>query len=157
MRGTDASNQVRVMTMVDNVNLVGGTMGRTLAEIDQFDNAGDFVATLSKRMIVGGSISYMISSVPLLGYIFITGGYTYSFYYIFNNKYSNSSKKLREVRNMTLNAASSVGSGIVGALIGQSLIPIPVLGAFIGGFIGGFVGEFGGRAVNDLLETVKFK
>ena len=53
------------MTMVDNVNLVGGTMGRTLAEINQFDNAGDFVATVSKRMIVWGSISYMISSVPL--------------------------------------------------------------------------------------------
>lgn len=143
--------------MIDGAGMFGGTMGRTLAEIDQFNNAGQFVAALSKRMIIGGSVNYMISTVPLLGYVFVTGGYTYSFYYIFSNKYSNKNKKFREIRNMTLGVASSVGSAIVGATIGQTLIPVPILGAFIGGFVGGFIGEMGGRAVNQILETQKFK
>lgn len=42
--------------------------------------------------------------------------------------------------NMGIDTASSVGSGLLGAFIGQSLIPVPVLGAFIGGVIGGLVG-----------------
>lgn len=41
---------------------------------------------------------------------------------------------------MTIGVAGAVGSGIVGAAIGQTLIPVPILGAFIGGFVGGFIG-----------------
>lgn len=128
------------MTMIDNINVIGGTMGRSLAEIGDYDSVGQFMGTLSKRMMIGGSLNYMLTSVPLLGYIFITGGYTYSFYYIFKNKYANSDKKLREIKHMTIGTASSIGSGLLGATVGQTLIPIPVLGAFIGGFIGGFLG-----------------
>lgn len=78
--------------------------------------------------------------VPLLGYVFVTGGFTYTFYYIFTNKYANSDKKMRELRNVTIGSATSIGSGLIGAAIGQTLIPIPMLGAFVGGLIGGFVG-----------------
>ncbi len=85
-------------------------------------------------------MSYMINAVPLLGYLFISGGFTYSFYYIFSNKYANKVKKMRDLGNMTIGTASSLGSGLLGAMVGQSLIPIPIVGAFIGGFIGGFLG-----------------
>ena len=44
---------------------------------------------------------------------------------------------------MTISAASSIGSGILGATIGQTLIPVP--GAFIGGLVGGFFRELGAR------------
>ena len=40
---------------------------------------------------------------------------------------------------------------MVGAVVGQSLIPIPFLGAFIGGFIGGFIGEISGKALINKL------
>ena len=43
-----------------------------------------------------------------------------------------------------LGTAGSVTGGILGAAIGQTLIPIPVLGALIGGFIGSSIG--GGAA-----------
>jgi uncharacterized membrane protein len=112
---------------------------------------------LSKRTIVGGSVTYMINTVPILGYIFITGGFTYSFYYIFSNKFSNKKKKLRDLGNMTIGTATSIGSGILGAAIGQTLIPIPVLGTFIGGFIGGFLGEFGGRKICGLIDSARLK
>ena len=85
-------------------------------------------------------MSYMINAVPLLGYLFITGGFTYSFYYIFSNKYSNTGKKFRDLGNMTIGTGCSLGSGLLGAVVGQSLIPVPGLGAFIGGFVGGFLG-----------------
>jgi phage tail tape-measure protein len=52
---------------------------------------------------------------------------------------------------MTVDTASSIGSGLIGATIGQSLIPIPFLGAFVGGFIGGFIGELGGKALINKL------
>lgn len=53
--------------------------------------------------------------------------------------------------NLTIDTASSLSSGILGAFVGQSLIPIPVLGAFIGGVVGGFVGQLGGKALSDYL------
>lgn len=115
-------------------------MGKCLAEIDMYDNVGDFMVSLSKRTIIGGSFNYLIMSVPLLGYVFVTGGFSYTFYYIFSNQYANSDKKLRELRNVTIGSATSLGSGLLGATVGQSLIPIPVLGAFIGGLVGGFIG-----------------
>lgn len=96
--------------------------------------------SLSKRTVIGGSFNYLLMQVPLLGYVFVTGGFTYTFYYIFTNKYANSDKKMRELRNVTIGSATSIGSGLIGAAIGQTLIPIPMLGAFVGGLIGGFVG-----------------
>lgn len=42
--------------------------------------------------------------------------------------------------NLTIDTASSIGSGILGAFIGQTLIPVPVVGAFFGGLVGGFIG-----------------
>jgi hypothetical protein len=96
--------------------------------------------SLSKRTVIGGSFNYLLMQVPLLGYVFVTGGFTYTFYYIFSNKYANTDKKMREIRNITIGSATSVSSGIIGAMIGQTLIPVPMLGAFIGGLVGGFLG-----------------
>lgn len=49
---------------------------------------------------------------------------------------------------MTEGAGSAVGA-YAGALIGQTLIPIPVLGAVVGGFVGGWVGGQIGELAND--------
>jgi hypothetical protein len=58
--------------------------------------------------------------------------------------------------NLTIDTASSVGSGILGAFVGQSLIPVPFLGAFIGGVVGGLVGELGGKAISKYLDKSRF-
>jgi phage tail tape-measure protein len=52
---------------------------------------------------------------------------------------------------MALTATTSVGTSIIGGIIGQSLIPIPVVGALIGSVIGGFLGERGGRKITKIL------
>lgn len=112
--------------------------------------------SLSKRTLVGGSFNYLLMKIPLLGYIFVTGGFTYTFYSIFTNDYTNSSKKLKQLGNVTMGSASSAGSGFIGATIGQSLIPVPVLGAFIGALVGGFIGDFGARKINEKIDQAKF-
>lgn len=132
-------------------------MGKCLAEIDMYDDVGQFMVSLSKRTIIGGSFNYILMSVPLLGYVFVTGGFTYTFYYIFTNQYANSDRKLRQLRNVTIGSATSIGSSLIGATIGQTLIPIPILGAFIGGLVGGFLGEFGARAFSNIIESARFK
>jgi hypothetical protein len=137
--------------MLNNVGTIGGSLGKCLADINNYNSASDFMMDLSKGAAISGTFNYLIYNVPLVGYIFVTGGYTYSFYSIFSNKYSTFDKKFQEMGNMTIDTASSVGSGILGAFIGQSLIPIPVVGAFIGGVVGGFVGELGGKAISNYL------
>jgi hypothetical protein len=126
--------------MVNNVTTIGGSLGKCLADIKKYDSAGDFMMDLSKGAAISGSFNYLIYNVPLIGYLFVTGGYTYSFYSIFSNKYSTFHKKFQEMGNLTIDTASSLGSGILGAFIGQSLIPVPIVGAFVGGLVGGFIG-----------------
>lgn len=137
--------------MVDHVSTVGGTLGRCLADIKHYNSMGEFVLDLSKRTIISGSFNYVATNIPLIGLIFVTGGFTYSFYYILSNQMVTKRRKMQDIGFMTLDAASSLGSGILGAVIGQSLIPIPFLGAFVGGLIGGFVGEAGGKKITNSI------
>ena len=95
---------------------------------------------LSKRTAISGSINYLLQAIPMLGYIFVAGGFTYSFYYIFTNKVSDNKRKFEDIGKITIDTASTIGSGFLGAIVGQSLIPVPVLGAFIGGVVGSLVG-----------------
>jgi hypothetical protein len=156
-RFRESPTQLKNITMIDNIGTVGGTLGRCLANINKYESMGDFIIDLSKRSMISGSFNYVATSVPLLGYIFATGGYTYSFYYIFSNKLFNKKKKLQELGTVTIDTASSIGSGLIGATIGQTLIPIPIVGAFIGGVVGGLIGEIGGRQISDQLESMRFK
>eukprot|EP00919_Chromeraceae_sp_WS-2016_P070049 GHVR01166085.1.p1 GENE.GHVR01166085.1~~GHVR01166085.1.p1 ORF type:complete len:127 (+),score=8.53 GHVR01166085.1:874-1254(+) len=126
--------------MISNVSTVGGSLGKCLANIRKYKNVTDFMFDLTKNTAVGGTFNYLVSNVPIIGYLLVTGGYSISFYSIFSNQMSNRTKKIQEIGNITIDTASSIGSGILGAVIGQSLIPIPILGAFVGGVVGSFVG-----------------
>ncbi len=86
---------------------------------------------------------------PLLGYIFIAGSLSYSFYSILKNKMNSSGQKLRDLSQLAIIASTSVGTSIAGGIIGQMLIPIPVVGALIGTAIGGFLGERGTRKLTN--------
>jgi len=137
--------------MTDHIGTVGGALGKCLADIKNYDSAGDFMFDLSKKSFINGTFNYIATNIPLIGIMFASGGYTYSMYSIFSNKNVNKKKKFQEIGFMTVDTASSLGSGLLGATIGQSVIPIPFVGAFIGGFIGGFIGELGSRAILNKL------
>lgn len=106
---------------------------------------------ISKKSIISGTFNYIATNIPLIGIMFASGGYTYTLYSIFSNKTLNKKKKFQQLGFVTVDVASSLGSGLIGAVIGQSVIPIPFLGAFLGGFVGGFIGELGGKALTNKL------
>lgn len=89
--------------------------------------------------------------------MFATGGYTYTLYSIFSNKIVNKKKKIQQVGVITMDMLSSLGTGLLGAVVGQSVIPIPIVGAFIGGMVGGFIGEIGAKVITSKMESHRFK
>lgn len=138
MRGSPL--KMKELQLTDHFSTFGGALGKCLASIKSYDSVGDFMFDLSKRSIVNGTFNYIATNIPLIGIMFATGGYTYTLYAIFSNKIVNKKKKLQQAGFITVDMLSSFGSGLVGAVIGQSVIPIPFLGAFIGGMVGGFIG-----------------
>lgn len=48
---------------------------------------------LSKRTAISGSFNYLLQAMPMLGYIFVAGGFSYSFYYILTNNVSDNKRK----------------------------------------------------------------
>ena len=143
--------QLKNITLTDHVGTVGGVLGKCLADIKKYDSVGDFVFDLSKKSIVNGTFNYIATNIPLLGILFATGGYTMTLYNIFSNKIVNSKKKFQQIGYLTFDIASSFGTGLLGAVVGQSLIPIPFVGAFVGSFVGSFIGEIGGKAITSKL------
>lgn len=136
---------------------MGGALGKCLADIKKYDSVGDFVFDLSKKSILSGTFNYIATNIPLVGVLFATGGYTFTLFSIFSNKNVNTTKKFQQMGYITFDVASSLGTGLIGAVVGQSLIPVPFLGAFIGGFVGSFIGEIGGKAITNKLESMRFK
>lgn len=98
---------------------------------------------MSKTTAIYGTISIMMAEVPIISYLIIAGGFTYSFYVTFKNGATSKIKKAKLIGNATLTAVGSIGSTIGGILLGQALLPIPFLGAFVGGVLGGFFGTKG--------------
>lgn len=137
--------------MTDHFSTVGGALGKCLADIKKYDSVGDFVFDLSKKSILSGTFNYIATNIPLVGVLFATGGYTFTLFSIFRNKNVNTTKKFQQMGYITFDVASSLGTGLIGAVVGQSLIPVPFLGAFVGGFVGSFIGEIGGKAITNKL------
>lgn len=81
----------------------------------------------------------------MLGYLLIAGSLTYSFYSVMKNKMNSTGQKIKDFGSLAIVASTSLGTSIAGGIIGQLLIPVPVVGALIGTVVGGFLGERGSR------------
>ena len=68
------------------------------------------------------------------------GSFTHAFYRIFSNRFSTDGKKIAELGGFVVKAGATIGSSIVGAFVGQALIPVPVVGALFGTVVGGLLG-----------------
>ncbi len=86
--------EIKTLTILNNVSAIGGSLGKCIADINNYNSASDFMMDLSKGAAISGTFNYLIYNVPLIGYLFVTGGYTYTFYSIFSNKYSSFGKKI---------------------------------------------------------------
>jgi hypothetical protein len=110
-----------------------------------YNKAADFFHDLSKRAILAKSLEEIMHKFPVVGFLMAAGSFGKTFYQIFSNKFSTDSKKLAQLTGFTIKAGATVGSSILGAFVGQALIPVPIVGALVGTVIGGFLGEKGCR------------
>lgn len=136
---------------------LGGSVGKCLANINKYKSANHFFMDLSTNTIIGGSVGYILSEVPILSYFIIAGGLTYTFYHTFSNKATSKLKKLKQLSKTSITAVGAVGSTVAGMMLGQSFIPVPFLGAFVGGVIGGFLGATGTNLMTKLMNKESFK
>jgi hypothetical protein len=95
---------------------------------------------ISQRAVLAHGFNTVFQKIPILGYFLIVGSLTYSFYGVMRNKLNSTDKKMKDFGSLAIVASTSIGTSIAGGIIGQLLIPVPVLGALIGTAIGGFLG-----------------
>jgi hypothetical protein len=81
----------------------------------------------------------------------LAGTFSANFYKIFTNKFSTDQKKFKEFGSFMFGTTVTVGSSIAGAITGQLLIPIPVVGALIGSVIGGLIGDKSSKQINSWI------
>jgi hypothetical protein len=153
----NSPTELKALTTVNYFSTVGGSLGRCLADINKYESVGDFVFDLSKRSVISGGFNYVATQVPLVGILFVTGGFSYTLFGIFSKEHTTNTKKFQQVGYVTFDVASTIGTGLLGAAIGQALIPVPFLGAFVGAMVGGFVGEMSGKAFINFLESRRFE
>ena len=81
----NSPTELKTFTNAYYFTTVGGVLGRCLADIDKYSSVGDFVFDLSKRSIISGTFNYVATRIPLVGILFVTGGFSYTLFGIFSN------------------------------------------------------------------------
>lgn len=89
-------------------------------------------------------VSQTVSNVGM-GFSFAveTASLTMNIYYIAKNKHMTSVQKNRSISREVVTSAS----GLAGTIIGQALIPFPVVGSFFGGVVGNAIGGMLGGGI----------
>lgn len=140
---------------MEGVENAGDSLGKCLANFKNYDSINSFVKDFSKKTAIAGSISYMVLRMPLLGGLMIVGGFSYTLFNVLTNDYKNNQNKLADIGKLTIKTSASIGGGLIGATVGQALIPIPFVGAFFGGVIGGFLSTVGSNKAFSFLNSKK--
>jgi hypothetical protein len=80
---------------IDNLTNTGGTLGKCLVDITKYSTATEFLKDISQRAILAHSFNTVFQRIPILGYLFIAGSLTYSFYSVMKNSMNTNGKKLK--------------------------------------------------------------
>ena len=90
MRG--APNEVK--TMPKNAHTIGGSLGNCLADLNKYDSFQSFFTDFSKNAVISTSLNFVVSNIPLIGYILVTGGFSLTFYNLLKNDFKNDQRKI---------------------------------------------------------------
>ncbi|KAL4449739.1 hypothetical protein ABPG74_008112 [Tetrahymena malaccensis] len=135
---------------------LGSSLGYCLANINKYQSTTDFLKDFGKIATINGSITYIVQKLPIVGTLLMIGGLGFSTYQLYQNKVANSKSKMGQIGKMALGTGSTITASFSGALIGQAVIPVPILGAFIGGVIGGIIGGTSSNYAIQMLNKSKF-
>lgn len=97
---------------------IGGSLGVFLVNINKFKSAGEFLKAFSQGVVVGGTISVLLQEVPILNYIIIAGGLTYTAYVNYKDEITTSMRKMKQIGRASVMAVGAVGSTVTGMIIG---------------------------------------
>ena len=136
---------------LENFTNLDGVIGRCLFLMKQYHQPSDFFKDFSKRAILSKSIDQIMLALPIIGFFIAAGTFAVEFYHIFSNHYSTDTKKLAELTGFLIKTGTTIGSSIIGAMVGQTLIPIQVVGALLGTVVGGMIGDRGWREVRSII------
>jgi hypothetical protein len=89
---------------------------------------------------ISGSMTMILTSIPILGKLILIGGLGYQAADVLKNTDIQTKKKIEKIVGISLSMTVTVGSSLGGAIAGQILIPVPILGGFIGAVVGGLIG-----------------
>lgn len=134
---------------------IGSSLGYCLANINKYSSRKEFLKDFGSTAAINGSMTFLIMQMPLVGKIVAVGGFGYFTYRIYVNESASKGSKVTQFNKLLISTTTGLGSSIGGAIIGQALIPIPLLGALVGGFIGGLVGGTSTSALFDYMNDKK--
>ncbi|EGR27536.1 hypothetical protein IMG5_194440 [Ichthyophthirius multifiliis] len=117
-----------------------------------YNSTTDFLQDFGKLATINGSITYIVQQVPIIGTLLLVGGLGYSTLTLFKRKSANNNTKLNMLGKMVIGTGSAITGSLSGAFFGQTLIPVPILGAFIGGVVGGVIGSASSMYILDEFD-----
>jgi hypothetical protein len=118
---------------------IGGSLGYCLANIDRYESRSHFLTHFGIIATINGTMTYLFLTMPLIGQLIALGGLGALTLRIYLSNTASSQAKNSQMTKMVMGTSAWICSCIGGAMLGQYLIPVPILGALIGGFIGGLV------------------
>lgn len=135
---------------------IGASLGNCLANINKYPSRKAFLKDFGQCAAVSGSITMLAQQMPIVGQLVALGGFGYFTMKIYSSETASELGKSNQMNKLVISTTANIGSGIGGAIIGQALIPIPLLGALIGGFLGGLVGGASSSVFLDYMSEKRF-
>lgn len=95
-----------------------------------------------------GMLSFIVLQIPLVGGTFYTVMEFYGLGKILKSNHISRDDKMEEVIKKVTKVGFTFGAVFSSSVIGQIVIPIPVVGALIGGLVGGVVSSIVGKVID---------
>ena len=149
MTGKDATNiittepvslQLSSSILSTDIAMSGsGALGNFLYKlVEGKDNINNISKNFARDAGSSVAITVLVSTMPLIAISLASVLGVKAINDLRKNKFIKSQRKAVIISDILARAGTKTAFAVGGAIVGQSLIPVPFLGAFIGGVVGGF-------------------
>lgn len=94
--------------------------------------------------------NFVILQIPLVGGTIYTALEFYGLGKIVTSENISDGVKSEEIFKTVTRVSMSIGTAVTGGIVGQILIPVPVVGALVGSVVGGAIGSLFGKAIDGI-------
>ena len=93
---------------------------------------------------------FVLVQIPLVGGTLLTAMEFYGVKKLIGSSYISSDEKVEAVFRAVTKVTVTVGTAFGGFLVGQVLLPIPIVGGMVGGAVGGMIGTLFGKKIQKM-------